>query len=174
MPLKDFFLTKGVGKDKEKLISLELALRNAGIDKYARNIVDISYIPSECKYIISKDKGIEQLKPGEVVYVVKAENLTNEPNRLIAASIGVAIYIPTEEKYLSAHLSSGQTDAVAGNYAEDLAAKMLASSLYLEANNGKKEIQKREITQSAIGDKEGLWTAVIAAAVFRVEATVKI
>jgi arginine decarboxylase len=178
MPLKDFFLTKGVGKDKDPLISLENALRNAGIDRYVRNIVDITYIPPECKYISNKDKVLEQLMPGEIVYVVMAKNSTNEPNRLIAASIGVANYIETDDKYLSVHLSSGQTDKVAGEYAEDMAAKMLMSSLYIEHNsngaNGKKDIQKRNMTQSAIGDKDGLSTTVITSGVFRVEGRVKI
>ena len=50
-----------------------------------------------------------------------ARNSTNEPNRLIAASIGVAL--PADKNtygYLSEHHPFGQTDEVAGEYAEDL------------------------------------------------------
>ncbi|MEW5937539.1 MAG: arginine decarboxylase, pyruvoyl-dependent [Candidatus Thermoplasmatota archaeon] len=172
------FLTKGVGKHKEKLSSFELALRNAGIEKF--NLVRVSSIfPPGCK-IIPKSKGVEMLRPGQIVYCVLMDNSSNEPNRLIAASIGVAI--PAYENhygYLSEHNSFGQTEKVAGDYAEDLAAQMLASTYGIAFDidasyDAKKEIFKIDgrivktmnITQSAIGDKGGLWTTVLAAAVF--------
>jgi len=172
------FLTKGVGKHKEKLRSFEAALRKAGIEMY--NLVRVSSIlPPGCR-VISKQKGLSMLRPGEIVYCVICENSTNEPNRLIVASIGVAV--PTEQEqygYLSEHHAFGQTDRVAGDYAEDLAASMLASTLGIEfdpdvAWDERREVYRmhgkivksRNITQSAIGDKNGLWTTVVAAAVF--------
>lgn len=171
-------LTKGVGKHKQKLHSFELALRKAGIAQF--NIVRVSSIlPPGCEFV-SREKGLEEIKPGEIIYCVMSDNATNEPNRLIAASIGVAI--PADRKqygYISEHHSFGQTDQVAGNYAEDLAASMLASTLGIEfdpdiAWDERKQVYKmqqkivksRNITQSAIGDKNGVWTTVIAAAVF--------
>jgi arginine decarboxylase len=175
---KYLFLTKGVGKHKEYLQSFELALRDAGI-QYC-NIVNVSsIIPPGCK-IIPKEKGEEMLKPGEITFMVMSRNSVNEPHRLIAASIGVAI--PSKEDqygYLSEHHSFGQTDEVAGDYAEDLAATMLATTMGLQfdaetAWDERKQIFKTSgliiktanITQSATGDKNGLWTTVIAAAVF--------
>jgi len=126
-----FFLTKGVGKHKDYLQSFELALRSAGIHRC--NIVNVSsIIPPGCKRI-SREKGLKMLKPGEITFVVLAKNSINEPHRLIAASIGVAI--PSDKNnygYLSEHHSFGQTDEVAGDYAEDLAATMLATSMGLE------------------------------------------
>jgi arginine decarboxylase len=84
-----FFLTKGVGKHKDYLQSFELALRSAGIHRC--NIVNVSsIIPPGCKRI-SREKGLKMLKPGEITFVVLAKNSINEPHRLIAASIGVAI-----------------------------------------------------------------------------------
>jgi arginine decarboxylase len=171
------FLTKGAGKHKEKLSSFELALRSAGIEKY--NIVRVSSIfPPNCK-IISQAKGLEMLQPGQILYVVMAQAETNEPNRLLAASIGVAI--PKEGDhygYLSEHHAFGQTEKVCGEYAEDLAAQMLASTYGIEFDIGasydeKKDVftlagrtvQTRNSTQSAICDKTGLWTTVISAAV---------
>ena len=63
---KKLFFTRGVGRHKEKLASFEIALRDAGIEKF--NLVGVSSIfPPNCK-IISKEKGLEFLKPGEVVY----------------------------------------------------------------------------------------------------------
>ena len=86
---KRVFFTKGVGRHKDELQSFELALRSAGIEKC--NLVKVSsIIPAKCK-IISKEKGAQQLKPGEITFVVLSKNKTNEPNRLVGASVGVAI-----------------------------------------------------------------------------------
>ncbi|RMF86617.1 MAG: arginine decarboxylase, pyruvoyl-dependent [Nitrospinota bacterium] len=175
---KEVFFTRGVGRHKQKLESFELALRAAGIEKF--NLVRVSSIlPPGCK-VISKERGLRKLRPGEIVFSVISENSTNEPNRLIAASIGLAIPAePNHYGYLSEHHSFGETEEKAGDYAEDLAASMLASSLGIEFDEDKawderKEIwmldgrivTTRNITQSAIGDKHGLWTTVVVAAVF--------
>jgi len=84
IPLKVFF-TKGVGVHKDMLASFELALRKAGIEKC--NLVSVSSIlPPGCKRI-SKDAGLKELRPGQIVYVVLAREETNEPNRLLSAAI---------------------------------------------------------------------------------------
>ena len=175
---KRMFLTKGVGVHKDKLQSFELALRSAGIEKC--NLVSVSSIlPPNCK-IIPKEEGLKLLKPGQITFTVMARNSTNEPNRLIAASVGIAI--PKDHDsygYLSEHHSFGETAQKAGEYAEDLAATMLATTLGLEfdpnkAWNERKQLYKMSgrfvktmnVTQTAKGDKNGLWTTVIAAAVF--------
>jgi len=171
------FLTKGVGRHKEKLASLELALRGAGIAPY--NIIKVSSIyPPGCK-IVSRPKALKILKPGQVVHTVMSEIYTKEPHRLISASIGIAIPKDREQYgYLSEHHAFGQTGEVAGEYAEDLAAWMLATILGVDFDpdlnyDEKKEIWRisdkiirtRNITQSAIGHKAGLWTTCVAAAV---------
>lgn len=175
---KYFFLTKGVGKHKDQLQSFELALRNAGIQHC--NLVNVSSIvPPGCR-LIAKERGLQMISPGEITFVVLARNSTNEPHRLIAASIGVAI--PSGKNnygYLSEHHSYGQTDETAGDYAEDLAATMLATTMGIPfdpetAWDERKQLFKTSgmiikttnITQSATGDKGGLWTTVVAAAVF--------
>ncbi len=175
---KQMFLTKGMGRHREKLSSFELALRSAGIEKY--NIVRVSSIlPPNCK-IITREKGIKQLKPGQILFVVLAENSTNEPNRLLSASIGVAIPNNKEHYgYLSEHHSFGQKERVSGEYAEDLAAEMLASTygikFDIDASYDEKKdifrvdgriIKTRHNTQSVVCGKDGLWTTVISAAVF--------
>jgi arginine decarboxylase len=176
VPTKLFF-TKGVGVHREKLTSFEMALRNANIACY--NLVRVSSIyPPKCK-IVGIKEGLKELSPGQIVHVVMSESATAEPNRLIAASVGVAI--PKDSStfgYLSEHHSYGETEKKAGDYAEDLAAEMLATVLGVEFNpdsawDEKREQWKiadvithtREVTQSAIGNKDGLWTTVIAAAV---------
>lgn len=174
---KKIFFTKGVGRHKERLASFELALRDAGIEKF--NLVTVSSImPPNCK-LITKEKGLQELKAGEIVHCVLAKNETEENNRLVAASIGCAV--PSDINaygYLSEHHGFGETDEQAGEYAEDLAASMLATTLGIEFDSEKgwdereqiykmsgKIIRTRNITQSAEG-KIGLWTTVIAAAVF--------
>lgn len=174
---KRIFLTKGVGKHRERLTSFELALRDAGIA--SQNLVRVSSIfPPHCK-LISRSQGLKYLHHGEVVFAVVAENSTKEPHRLLASSIGLAI--PAERAtygYLSEHHSFGETDFVAGEYAEELAAEMLATTLNVEFDSDRSWDEKKEIyrisnkivrtmniTQSAVGDKRGLWTTVIAAAI---------
>ena len=175
---KFMFLTKGVGSHKERLASFELALRSAGIHRC--NIVNVSsIIPPGCK-LIPKEQGLKRLQPGEITFVVLSKNSVKEPHRLIAASIGVAI--PSNKDsygYLSEHNSFGQSAEAAGDYAEDLAATMLATTMGIpfdseQAWDEKKQIFKTSrmiiktsnITQSAKGEKSGQWTTVLAAAVF--------
>lgn len=178
---KRLFLTKGVGRHKEHLSSFELALRSAGIAQY--NLVHVSSIfPPGCK-VISRTQGISYLTPGQIVYSVLTRNSTNEPNRLISASVGLAI--PQDRRqygYLSEHAAFGQNEKISGDYAEDLAATMLSSTLGIDLDIDKSFDEKKEIwkisgkivrtaniTQSAAGDKRGLWTTVIAAAVLIIE-----
>jgi arginine decarboxylase len=172
------FFTKGVGKHKNKLQSFELALRHAGVAQC--NLVSVSSIfPPDCK-IITKAAGIQELSPGEITFVVLARESTDEPNRLISAGIGLAI--PKEKKnygYLSEHHGFGLTANKASDLCEDMAATMLATTLGLEFNpdtawNERKKLYKldkqnsietRSVIQSAEGDKDGLWTTVVAMAV---------
>ena len=174
---KQIFLTKGVGRHKEELTSFELALRSAGIA--ACNLVSVSSIfPGGCK-LIQRPAGLRKIRPGEVIFAVMSQNRTKEPHRLIAASVGLAL--PSDHKtygYLAEHHSFGQTDEEAGEYAEELAAEMLATTLDVDFDPDKSWDEKKEIyrisnkivrtmniTQSAVGHKRGWWTTVLAAAI---------
>ncbi len=175
---KRMFFTKGVGYHRNKLQSFELALRNAGIEKC--NLVSVSSIyPPDCK-IISRDKGVQALKPGQITFVVMARESTNEPNRLVCAAIGLAQ--PKDKKqygYISEHHAFGETMRKASDFAEDLAATMLASTLGIELDPNtawderkklyvagqNRQFISRSIAQSAEGHKDGLWTTVLACAV---------
>jgi len=177
IPSKMFF-TKGVGVHKDKLASFESALRNAGIEKC--NLVYVSSIlPPNCK-IVSKDEGITNLKPGQITFCVMARNETNEPNRLVSSAIGVAIPKDSANTYgyLSEHHTFGEKGEKAGEYAEDLAATMLATTLGVEFDSNQAWEEREQtykasghifktmnIVQSAEGNKDGMWTTVIAAAV---------
>lgn len=179
---KQMFFTKGVGYHRNKLQSFELALRSCGIERC--NLVNVSSIfPPECK-IISKEKGVKLLQPGQITFVVMAKAATDEPNRLVAASIGLAQ--PKDRKqygYISEHHSFGDTQKKASDFAEDLAATMLASTLGIELDPDKawderkqlyvtdknRQFTSRSIAQTAKGHKDGLWTTVVACAVMLTE-----
>jgi len=175
---KKMFFTKGVGVHKDKLASFELALRSAGIEKC--NLVMVSSIlPPNC-HVVQKDKGEKMLFPGQIVFCVMARSETNEPNRLVSAAVGVAR--PSDGNnygYLSEHHAFGEVAKKTGDYAEDLAATMLATTLGVEfdadcAWEEREQIYKASghifktmnICQSAEGNKDGLWTTVLSAAVF--------
>ena len=177
VPRKVFF-TKGVGVHKDRLASFELALRAGKIEKY--NLVYVSSIfPPQCDKVSVED-GIGELHPGEIVFCVMARTDTNEPNRMITSAIGIAL--PKELNqygYLSEHHAYGETEIVSGEYAEDLAATMLATTLgiafdpdtaWLEREQiykaSGKIITTSHICSSATGNECGLWTTAIAAAVF--------
>ena len=171
------FLTKGVGQHKEKLASFEMALRQAGIAPF--NLVKISSIfPPHCK-LIPKEEGLKHLKPGQIIFLVMSENATKEPQRVVSASVGLAIpNDPAHYGYMSEHHSFGQREEEAGQYAEDLAAFMLATTLgknfdLNEIWNEDKSlyqisdsivVKTENITQTAIGKKD-VWITSFAAAV---------
>lgn len=177
VPQKVFF-TRGVGIHREKLQSFELALRKAGIEKY--NLVRVSSIlPPHCK-IISPKKGLACLTPGEIVYTVLAQIATNEPYRVVTASIGLAIPNSRDHYgYISEYHAFGVSARETSDYVEDLAATMLATTLGIDFNPEESYDERREIylmsgkiietrstTQTTRGDKDGKWTTAIAAAVF--------
>jgi len=177
IPSKMFF-TRGKGVAREKLTSFEMALRNAGISEF--NLVQVSSIfPPYCQ-VITRSHGVALLHSGEITFCVMSRNETNEPGRVIAASTGVAI--PKDRGkygYISEHHSFGQTANQAGDYAEDLAASMLATILGAPFDPDKSWDERKEtwkisnhivrtmnITQTARGAKSRHWTTVFAAAVF--------
>ena len=172
------FFTKGAGVDKEKLASFEMALRNAQIAHL--NLVTVSSIfPPHCR-IIDIETGLSRLEPGEITHCVMAKQQINEPGRRIVASIGLALPSETGRYgYLSEHHAFGQTELEAGEYAEDLAASMLATTLGIEFDPDKDYDERREvyqmsgkivesqhISQAALGAEGKAWTTVLAAAVF--------
>lgn len=171
------FFTKGSGKHKESLQSFEEALRDAGIAGY--NLVRVSSIsPPNCR-IISRKNGLQRLTSGQIVFCVLAESRTNEPNRLAGAGIGLAL--PADKNkhgYIAEYHGFGMTHRVCSDYVEDMAATMLATTQGIDldpdkAYNERKEIYQakglvvrtRATVQTVEGDKRGLWTTAVAAAV---------
>ena len=177
---KLLFLTKGKGVHEDRLTSFEYALRDAGIA--GTNLVLISSIFPPNAKLISRKEGLKKIKPGQILFTIYSKNQTNEPHRMCAASVGIAQ--PKDKSkygYLSEYESFGQNETQAGDYAEDIAAQMLASSLGIPFDIDKSWDEKRQqwnisgeiyktsnVTQTAIGNKNGKWTTVFTAAVLLV------
>jgi arginine decarboxylase len=175
---KEVFFTKGVGKHRTRLESFELALRQAGIEKC--NLVRVSSIFPPGAKIVPRARGLAQIQPGAITYVVLAEVSTNEPSRLVGAGIGLAL--PADGSYygyISEHHGFGMQEKKLGDFVEDMAATMLATTLGIEfdpddAYDNRRQVYKMSgkivrthaTVQTAEGDKNGLWTTVVAAAVF--------
>jgi arginine decarboxylase len=176
---KSFFLTRGIGVHRERLTAFELALRDADIEQ--QNLVTISSIlPPHC-IEMERQKGVATLLPGEITFTVLARAETNEPGRRVHSSIGLAR--PTEPSmygYISEHHGYGMTEEQSGDYAEDLAASMLASTLGIDFDPDAAWDERKRVyetsnliigssstTAYAEGDSSGHWTCTVAAAVFR-------
>ena len=173
------FLTRGIGIHRHPLTAFEFALRDADVEQ--QNLVTVSSIlPPRCE-LIDRDVGIIGLTPGEITFCVMTRAETNEPGRDLHASIGLARPAsPDMYGYISEHHGFGKTAAQSGDYAEDLAATMLASTLGIDfdpeaAWNERKRlyehthliIDSMSITAAAEGDADGRWTCAVALAVFR-------
>jgi len=171
------FLTKGVGRHRYKLKSFEEALRKAGVAQ--QNLVSVSSIlPPGCK-VISKEKGLKLLKPGEISFCVMARSDTDEYGRLIASAVGIAIpKDSTKWGYLSEVHSHGMNQKESADLAEDLAAGMLGTTLGLDVDPNKAWSEKEQvykssgliirtssISQTAEGRRD-MWTTTVALAMF--------
>ncbi len=175
---KRIFFVKGVGHHPAKLQSFELALRDANIEKY--NLVKVSSIlPPQCEEITTK-QGLDLLKPGQIIFTVLSRASSNELNRLLTASIGIAK--PADNKsygYLSEYHAFGKKSEKVADEAEDLAATMLATTLGIDFNPDKayderkeiyyisgKFVETKNITASTVVKEKDEWATVIAVAVF--------
>jgi len=173
------FLTSGIGVHRNHLTSFEFALRDADVEQ--QNIVTVSSIlPPRCE-LVSREAGVATLRPGEITFCILARAETNEPGRRIHASVGLARPAdPTMYGYVAEHHGYGMTREQSGEYAEDLAATMLASTLGIDfdpdaAWNERKRVYEHtqliidsmSITAAAQGDEAGRWTCAVAMAVFR-------
>ncbi len=170
------FLVRGQGRHKEKLVSFEQALRQAGIAPY--NLVRVSSIyPPHCRYV-AKAAGLKLLRPGQILFVVLSENATEDPAERITASIGMAVPDdPSRYGYLAEHSDNGKSARETAAHCEYLAAEMLATKLgeklhspgpagrgqSFRISNGL-SLKTRSVTQAARG-VSGVWTTVVAAAV---------
>ena len=176
VPTKAFF-TKGIGRHKNKLQSFELALREGGIEKL--NLVYVSSILPPNVKILSPEDGIKELHPGQITFCVMARNATDEKGRLVGSSVGIAFPSSHEHYgYISEHHAYGMDAQEIGDFAEDLASTMLASTLGVDFDpeTGYDERRQVYLMSGKVIDSisnpcvttgvAGMWTTTISAVVF--------
>lgn len=154
LPKKVFF-TRGVGRHSDALVSFELALRDAGIEKF--NLVTVSSIyPPHCE-IVEPKEGLLELFPGQIVFCVMSRMTSNEKGRRIFASVGAAIPPnPSLNGYLTEYHGYCNGEDV-GKHAEESAAYMLRTAFEIEP--------ARTFNITAEAEVED-YTTVVAAAIF--------
>ncbi|THB68525.1 MAG: arginine decarboxylase, pyruvoyl-dependent [Desulfovibrio sp.] len=176
VPTRAFF-TKGIGRHKNKLQAFELALRDARIEKL--NLVYVSSIfPPKC-HLVSVEQGVKELMPGQITFCVMARNQTDEKGRMVGSSVGMAFPANREHYgYISEHKAFGQDELEMGDFAEDLASTMLATTLGIDFDPETAYDERREIylMSGKIIDSmsapcvtkgvAGMWTTTVSAVVF--------
>lgn len=172
------FLTCGTGIHRQQLSAFEYALRDADIEQ--QNLVSVSSILPPFCALVPREAGVAVLSPGEITFCVMARAETNEPGRCIMAGVGLARPKDTAHYgYISEHHGFGMSQGETGEYVEDLAATMLASTLGIDFNpdaawDERKRVyemshvivQSQSITAATEGVRGGEWTCAVAAAVF--------
>ncbi|RLF56747.1 MAG: arginine decarboxylase, pyruvoyl-dependent [Thermoplasmata archaeon] len=156
---REVFFTSGVGKHCEKLVSFELALRDAGIEKF--NLVKVSSVlPPRCKFI-SREEGIRKLNTGEIVFVVMSEISSNSPGDIVIASIGCAYPKKRNKRgYIAEYSTKNENEEEARKKSEKMAKFMLESLL-----DNREDIETLSVSASSLVEKRE-WVTAIAAAVF--------
>lgn len=160
IPRKVFF-TSGVGTHPEHLESFEVALRDAGIEKF--NLVTVSSIlPPNCE-IVSKEEGLGELSPGEIVFCVMSRISSNEPRRALSASVGCALpQNINKHGYISEYHAYGETAQEVGEHSEKL-----ARSMYSTWTN-EAPLRTLSFPRSSSVNENGDWMTVISVAVFTI------
>lgn len=159
IPKKVFYVT-GSARHPDKLVSFELALRDAGIHRF--NLVPVSSIkPPGCEEI-NKERGLAGLKTGQIVFCVLCRAESCHEGTVVTSTIGVATPSnPELHGYFSEHHDTGLTNEEAKNNGERIASEMLRS-LY-----GKQcDISAKSFVASIKVERDGEWHCAISAAIF--------
>lgn len=117
------FLTRGVGVHKDRLVSFELALRDAEIERF--NLVPVSSIlPTGCE-IVSKEEALKELEDGEIVFVVMArKTIDSEEN--VSAAVGYSrLMDENKHGYVAEYTAIGENEESVKNKAINMAEEML-------------------------------------------------
>ncbi len=152
---KKLFFTSGIGVHEDPLISFELALRDAKIEKF--NLVPVSsIIPPQCK-IVERQAGLQELSPGQIVFCVMARMTSNKMGKRIFASVGAALpKNPKHHGYITEYCGYWSGEDVKKK-AEESAKYMLMTAI--------KEEPLKTFSEGVIAEVKKT-TTVVAAAIF--------
>jgi len=118
---KRIFFTKGVGKHRERLTSFELALR-----AHVRRIKQLRVPGVVCLQARSRSTGLKYLTPAKSSCRSRRKTAPAKQHR---AGVQLGVAIPSDRNtygYLSEPPLFASPKTRAGDYAEELAAEMLA------------------------------------------------
>ena len=82
------FFTAGTGQHRLERVALQHAMREAGVSQC--NLVKVSSILPPETEIISRERGVRLLRPGNIVFAIIAQAQTNEPHQRITPAIAWA------------------------------------------------------------------------------------
>ncbi len=155
---KEIFFTSGKGKAEEELLSFEMALREAGIERL--NLVSVSSICPPGARIISKKEGLKKLQDGQITFCVMSR-ITSYERGVVSAAVGLARTADKEHYgYISEYHGHVGLDE-ARQVAEDMASYMLTSLTDIDED----EVNDiRSVGASIPGDDEN-WVTALAAAI---------
>ena len=151
---KKVFFTSGIGVADDSLLSFEYALRDAKIERF--NLVPVSSIAPPKVKIIDVDEGLKYLKAGQVVFCVLSRFTSNEKDKEIFSSVGVAL--PKDKKYNGYFTEyHGYYTGKEEGYAKNMAKNMLQSMYNIEIDKEFEIFKKAAVSN---------YTTVVSAAIF--------
>lgn len=180
VPTRVFF-TAGRGVHEHERVAVQHALREAGVADC--NLVKVSSVLPPGVRVIDRAEAEKLLKPGNVVFAVIAQAVTQEPHQRLSVGVGWAIpdkpgvpgYISEVEeeqaKGLGGEAATAEVGATALRLlAERLRAKIDAGTLWEWHKGGvaigRVKVQTGALTQTVVGDEKGWYTAAVALAVY--------
>lgn len=180
VPTRVFF-TAGRGVHEHERVAVQHALREAGVADC--NLVKVSSVlPPGCR-VIDRGEAEQLLRPGNVVFAVIAQAVTEEPHQRLSVAVGWAIpdkagvpgYVAEVEeeqaKGLSGEAAADEVGATAIRLlAERLRAKVDAEALWRGRKGGvtvgRTAVRAGALAQTVVGDEGGRYTAAVALAVY--------
>jgi arginine decarboxylase len=175
------FFTAGRGVHEHERVAVQHALREAGVGDC--NLVKVSsVIPPGCR-VIDRAEAKELLRPGNIVFAVIAQAVTQEPHQRLSVGIGWAIpeqegvpgYIAEVEEEQARGLSGDACADEVGTTAVRLLAERLRAKVDAEVpwkrhkgwfNLGRTRATAGSLTSTVVGDEKGRYTAAVALAVY--------
>jgi arginine decarboxylase len=175
------FFTSGVGTHVEQRISMQHAMRQAGL--FDINLVKVSSVmPPQCE-IITRARGLRMLEPGMIAHAVIAQSTIEEPHRRATVALG---YVKPDGDEMPGYISEleedqayGKTEASAADEVGKMALQILVEKLGAKSDPerlwdrrkrnvrvGRVRARTGFITATAIGPEEKKVATAFAAAVY--------
>jgi arginine decarboxylase len=180
VPTRVFF-TSGQGVHEHERVAVQHALRQAGVADC--NLVKVSsVIPPGCR-VIDRPEAERLLRPGNVVFAVIAQAVTQEPHQRLSVGVGWAIPdkpgVPGYASEVEEEQGHGMSAEACADELGPTALRLLAERLRAKADAealwkkrkggitlGRVRVTADCLTETVVGDEKGRYTAAVALAVY--------